>query len=343
MTIPIKVLGALAALALLGASAAAAQPKKAAPPADTRDALAERLNANTVSIVSGTPGATYFRIASDVAFVLDDGDNLRILPILGKGAMQNAYDILLLKGVDLGLVRTDTLDLIRQDPRFRNVDRQLVYVARLFNDEMHVLTTRDVTDIRQLAGKRVNFDVTGTGAAVSGPAIFELLGIKVEALNLDQPAALDMLGRGEIAAVVSIAAKPVAVIAGLGPDSGLHILGIPDDDRLGEKYFPTTLTSDDYPNLIPKGATVQTQAVGTVLAAFNWPENTERYRRVARFVEVFFSKFDEFLKPHRHPKWREVNLAATVPGWKRFKAAQDWLDRGSGGRPAGTSRAEAGR
>jgi hypothetical protein len=60
---------------------------------------------------------------------------------------------------------------------------------------------------------------------------------------------------------------------------------------------------------------------------FNWPENSDRYNRVKRFVDAFFSRFDEFLQPGRHPKWKEVNLAADVPGWERVKPAQDWLDR----------------
>jgi hypothetical protein len=62
-----------------------------------------------------------------------------------------------------------------------------------------------------------------------------------------------------------------------------------------------------------------------VMAVFAWPPHTERYNKVARFVDAFFSKFDQFLAPPRHPKWREVNLAAQVPGWTRFQAAQDWL------------------
>jgi hypothetical protein len=48
---------------------------------------------------------------------------------------------------------------------------------------------------------------------------------------------------------------------------------------------------------------------------------------VKRFVDAFFSRFDEFLQPGRHPKWKEVNLAAEVPGWERVKPAQEWLDR----------------
>jgi hypothetical protein len=48
---------------------------------------------------------------------------------------------------------------------------------------------------------------------------------------------------------------------------------------------------------------------------------------VKRFINAFFSRFNEFLQPGRHPKWREVNLAADVPGWERIKPAQEWLGR----------------
>jgi hypothetical protein len=33
------------------------------------------------------------------------------------------------------------------------------------------------------------------------------------------------------------------------------------------------------------------------------------------------------MKPPRHPKWKESSIAATIPGWQRFKAADDWLAR----------------
>jgi uncharacterized protein len=62
-----------------------------------------------------------------------------------------------------------------------------------------------------------------------------------------------------------------------------------------------------------------------VLAVFAWPKSSDRYNNISHFVEAFFSKFDQFQQPPRHPKWREVNLTAEVPGWTRFSAAQDWL------------------
>ena len=64
-----------------------------------------------------------------------------------------------------------------------------------------------------------------------------------------------------------------------------------------------------------------------MLAALDFPENTERYQRVAKFVDALFSRIEEFSKPPRHPKWKEASITAIIPGWQRFKAAQDWLDR----------------
>ena len=92
-------------------------------------------------------------------------------------------------------------------------------------------------------------------------------------------------------------------------------------------YLPATLTSKDYPNLIPEGGRVDTIAVPAVLAAYNWAPNTDRYRKLSQFVDAFFTKFPEIQKPPRHPRWKNVNLAATMEGWTRFQPAQEWLDR----------------
>jgi TRAP-type uncharacterized transport system substrate-binding protein len=294
---------------------------------ENETSLGERMNANTVMVISGTPGGTYFRMASDLAFVLDDGDKLRVLPVLGKGAGQNAYDIRFLKGIDLGFVRTDTLQQLREDKRLSNIERQITYLARLFNDELHVIASRDVTDVRQLAGKQVSFDVKGSGTDYTGRSMFRGLGLEIEAVNVDQATALEMLRRGELAAVVSVAAKPVAVVADFDPQGRFHFVPVPYPEAVADQYFPADLTKQDYPRLVHGDAPVNTLAVGTILAAYNWPEKSERYQRIARFVDAFFSRFDDFTRPPRHPKWKEVNLAAGVKGWKRFPAAEQWLDR----------------
>jgi uncharacterized protein len=335
----LSVVTPLASLAWAQTSPAPRSAARAHPPQamESETQLGERMNANTVTVISGTPGGTYFRMASDLAFVLDDGDNLRILSVLGKGAGQNAYDIRFLKGIDLGFVRTDTLQQLREDKRLSNVERQITYVARLFNDELHVIAGRDVTDVRELAGKRVSFDVKGSGTDYTGRSMFKGIGVEVDAINVDQPTAFEMLKRGELAAVVSVAAKPVAVVADFDPQNRFHVVPVPYSDAVAENYFPAELTKQDYPKLVDGDAPVDTLAVGTILAAYNWPEKSDRYQRIARFVDAFFSKFDEFSRPPRHPKWKEVNLTAGVSGWKRFPAAQQWLDKNGQGSTASTA------
>ncbi|MFE1600426.1 TAXI family TRAP transporter solute-binding subunit [Methylobacterium sp. ID0610] len=293
---------------------------------ESEAALSEQMNSTTVSIMTGTPGGTYFRVGADLAFVLDDDTKLRVLPILGKGAGQNAYDLRFLRGVDLAFLRTDTLDQLRQDKRLARIETHIQYIAKLFDDELHIIGPTRITDAQQLAGKRVTFDVKGSGTDYSGRAMFRNLGITVQAINVDQPTALTMLRKGEVDAVVSVAAKPVAVVAGFDPADQFHLIPVKFTESIQDAYAPASLDRNDYPKLVKEGTQVETLAVGTVLGVYNHPKGSFRYKKISRFVEAFFGRFDEFLAPQRHPKWRDVNLAAGVSGWTRFRPAQDWLD-----------------
>jgi hypothetical protein len=76
--------------------------------------------------------------------------------------------------------------------------------------------------------------------------------------------------------------------------------------------------------------------VPTILAAYNWPQGSDRYVRLARLVDYLFSRIDQFHAPNFHPAWREVNLVAQVPGMRRFTPAQEWIDRDLVNRPQRT-------
>jgi TRAP transporter TAXI family solute receptor len=307
------------------------QQRRAAPTPDARGRLADRMNAGTVTIISGGVAGTYVRIAADIATVLDDGDALRILPVIGKGSRQNIKDIMYLRGVDLGLVQSDTLENAKRDPELADAERQITYIARLYNEEIHIVARADIPDVRQLAGKRVNIDLAASGTAATARLFFERLGVTPTFVNLDQRTALEQLRTGQIDANVFIGGKPVQAVSEFRGDGRFRLLPLPYDPRLQDIYFPAEFSNADYRDLVPPGQTVETVAVATILAAYNWPEGSERYQRLSRFVDAFFSKFDEFSKPGRHPKWQEVNIAATVPGWRRFKPATDWVERSTGG------------
>ncbi len=284
----------LSLLSLFGAASGDAvaqnRPQARVPQPETRAALAERANASTVTVISGTVSGTFIQIANDMSFVLDEGDRLRILPVIGKGAEQNLYDVLLLRGIDIGIVRSDGLEALRQDKRLPGADKDVAYIARLFTDEAHLIAGPDITDIRQLADKRVNFDLQGSGANYTGRLIFERLGIPVEATNYDQPTSYEMLKRGELAATFQMSGKPIPAVANLPADSNFHLVSVPYESRIADLYLPARFSREDYPSLVGADNGVETVAVSSILAVYNWPEKTDRYAKVARFVDAFFSK-----------------------------------------------------
>jgi TRAP transporter TAXI family solute receptor len=305
---------------------------------ETLDTIGTRINSNTVSIVSGNLNGTYLTIAYDLSAVLDDGDNLRILPIIGKGGGQNIRDVRFLKGVDIGITQSNLLSVFRRTNEIGAIDDKIYYIARLFNEELHLVVRADsgITSIEQLAGKKVNFSDVGSGTQLSSRDIFSRLGIKITEENMGQKDAFEALKSGAIAASILIAGKPTGSTATLKASDGFRILPVPFSKALQDDYLPTTFTHDDYPNLIEQGSSIDSIAVGAVLIAYNWAPKTDRYRRIAKFIDAFFPRIAEFQKAPRHPKWREVNLAATVPGVKRFPAAEEWLsaNRESQAQPA---------
>jgi uncharacterized protein len=322
---------------LVGPAAAQDAPAPGNAPSAMRRNL--DVNAGTLGIISGGADGTYIRVAADLATVLDS-DQMRILPIIGRGSLQNMKDIMFLRGVDIGIVQMDAREGLRAEGLQDQVVQRLRYITRLYNEEVHILANRSIADIRQLQGKKVNIDKPGSGTNLTSRLIFEKLGIAPELVTLDQASSYERLRSGEIDAAIYVAGRPVRAISEFQGDGRFHLLAIPFEGEIAETYFPAKFTRTDYPRLVDEGQDVETLAVGSILAVFNWPENSDRYRRVQRFVNAFFSRFDEFMQPGRHPKWREVTLTADVPGWQRIKAAQDWIDAARTGSVASAGSAD---
>ncbi len=286
-----------------------------------------KLNANTVSIIAGSPEETYLDITHDLAVLLND-DNLRILPIAGMGGAQNIRDVLYLKGVDIGITSTQMLRYFASTGELSTaLDQRLNYITRMFPEEMHVVAGRGVKTIEELNGKKVNFSDSGSSTQITARDVFGLLGIAVNEVNLSQADAITAIKNGEIAATVVFSGKPAGIFSHVSANDNLHLLEIPITRTLENVYSPAQLEQTLYPNLIDKGQTIQTIAVDAVLITNNWQPASDRYRRVAKFVEALFSRFAEFKKPPRHPKWQEVDLSKELPGWQRFPAAQELLQQ----------------
>jgi TRAP transporter TAXI family solute receptor len=286
----------------------------------------QALNSNTVTIITGTIGGTYVQIGADLASVLDDGNKLRVLPIVGRGSVQSVADILFLQGVDLGIVRADTLDYLERKGFAKDIKRQFTYVTKLYNEEMTVIAPKSVKTLKDLNGRRVSVDLPNGGTFVTALTVFERLGLKADFAYVEQRIAMEKLKKGELDAVVVVGGKPYKSVSSFQNDGRFHLVTVDYDKPLQADYLPATFTAKDYPNLIGEGETVDTIAVPAVLAAYNWNPGNDRYRKLSQFVDAFFSKFPTFQNPPFHPKWKEVSLAAPLAGWTRLPYAQQWLD-----------------
>jgi len=301
--------------------------------------MREQVNSGLVGIIFGGMDDGDLGEATDLVATVESGD-LKILPVAGDGAKQNVTDLLFARGIDIGIVQTDALASLKRKAPFPGVEDFLQYITRLYDQEIHILAGSNIHSLNDLEDKRVNFGTPESGTYSTASTIFRALGVPVQTTFFPQPLALDKLRRGEISAVVYIAGKPARLLQGVRPEEALHFLPIPTTEALREVYTPADLSAKDYPGLIEEGKPVATLAVGTVLAVYKWPAGSERYRKVAHFVEAFFRQLDELRYPPHHPKWREVDIGASIPGWTRFAAASQWIksaerDAGKPARSAG--------
>lgn len=326
--------GIVIALGLQGG--ADAQTRSGSPEARLSQAIApaqelpvkEKLNAWTVGLAGGLLEGAPIRFATEIARAVDDGDNLHVLPIVTRGPSENVEALLYLKGVDAAIINADALEQFRT--LVPNIQQRITYILNLFPSELHVFVRPEINSLADLKGKKVNFNTPGTAAAYSGPLLFERMKLEVEKTFIPHQTALEQMkkGEGDMAAVVFVTSKPVDAFVRAKWDPGFKFLPVPFDDF--ELYLPSTLTSNDYPQLIAPGETIRTVAVPTVLAAYNWPRKTDRYKRVARLTENLFSRIEKLHEPGFHPKWKDVSITAEVPGLNRFPAAQEWLDQRRG-------------
>jgi uncharacterized protein len=322
--------------AYLGSDSALVQQRSALPakPALKESEEKRAANENTVIIMASGPTSVFTRFAEEMQQVLDDkeGHTLRVFPVLGNSGEQNMRDLLYLRNIDMGITDDSMMAHFKElnPARYGNIESRVQLITKLLDNELHIVARNQIKSIEDLQGKKVNFYQAKSSTAILAEHLFKTLGIEVVPVYYHQDVANNMLKNGEIDAIVRANGAPIPFVQQFKKADGVHFLPIEPTvknyGQLLERYSPAYLKHGDYPDLIAEGQTVPTIANATVLATYAWPENSDRYRKVANFVKKFFDNIDKFMVEPRHPKWREINLAATVPGWQRFKPAEEWLN-----------------
>jgi ABC-type amino acid transport substrate-binding protein len=160
-----------------------------------------------VGLVSGEWNGTFARIAVDLHNEVG-ADHLALELSASGGPLQTLDQIIHRPGVDVGLVQADALERLMQDDPTSDAREHLRYIAPLYDETVHVVASTDITNLRQLDGRRVNVGKAGSSSDITARLVFEKLGIKATFTNHEIKDALDHLGAGEIDAAVILAPSP---------------------------------------------------------------------------------------------------------------------------------------
>jgi TRAP-type uncharacterized transport system substrate-binding protein len=232
-------------------------------------AIKQRKNAWTVGVAGGLIDGTYMRFADELAKVLDDGDNLRILPMVSYGAASNLDDLIYLRGIDVAVTQSDVFEYFRMERKTPNLQNRIHFILRLPISELHILAKTDIRSVEDLRGKKVNFGPAGSGSSLTGTIVFQRLGVQVEPVLIDQQSALQRLRSDEVAALVRVVGKPVDFFTRIPANSGLHLVPIPFTKTFADYYTLGELDAKDYPTLIAEEQKVDTIGVPAVLAVIS--------------------------------------------------------------------------
>lgn len=287
--------------------------------ADTVDEQRDRVNRNVATVLGGSIKGTYSKLVWDMSTLFDDGYELRVLPVLGKGSVKAIEDLLFLRGIDAALVQSDVLDFMTELDIYPNLSQQIRYISVFYNEEVHLVARAGINSIQDLDGKRVNFGPGSSGTFITSSIVFDRLGLNVDALSESYQDGLELLKKGEIDALVRVAGAPVKLLEEVSWEHGLKIIEIPPVEGA---YFQAELNAEQYPGLIAQGENIQTISVASVLAAYNWPQDHLRREPVDKLYAKLKDQYTEFRKDPYHPKWREVEFDRELPVWSRWEPTE---------------------
>ncbi len=240
--------------------AVVAQAGRPTAAAEGESEMVARVNQWTVGVAGGLLEGTFSRFAAELAKAFDDGNNLRILPIITYGGTENVTDLLYLKGVDIAITNNDVFDEFKRKRNVGNIDKRINYITPMFVSEFYLFVRPEIKTLKDLDGKTVSLHTKGAGQTVTGPIVFERLGIKVNTVFINNSIAYEKMKTGELAGLVHQGAKPNPFFTKMKIEPGFHFLAIPYSEKFADYYVPSTLTHNDYPDIIPEGQQVETSA-----------------------------------------------------------------------------------
>lgn len=303
---------------------ATARPRRSPAPApDDVDETASLPRGPAEVVFVARPDGTHRAILGDLAGAV--APDMTVRTVTGRNAPMS--DVLSLPDVDVTVASSIGFTRGSASPD------KLVYLAKLFTEELHALAASGIAAVEDLAGKPVYLGPPDSDGELAAKTFLESRGVTVAPVAGSLADAVAGLRAGRVVAAFVLAPKPFPLLAELPSGGGLRFLPLAYRAS-DEDFHPAALGVADYPGLIAPGERVETLALDAILVAPRWRETSARQQELAAFTTRFFERLGALGGEGRHPKWSETNVAATVDGFPRLKPAQQWIAARLKGREA---------
>jgi hypothetical protein len=263
-----------------------------------------------IKLVAGNEVGEYYAIARDIE-KLGKQNNLDIDVIPTRGALQNIHDVFMYESVPLGIIQGDVLAFLNifgnSDEEIRVKAESLRAVLPLYQEQIHVITRKDITSVQDLAGKIVSIGDAGSGTSLTASTLLHQWGISPkELVTYDIKKGIDALRNGKIDALFYVVGVPAKVLQEqIVPEDNFHILPVsltitPEDEFYSKLYSKVTLPANTY--------SWQTEPVETLaVQSFLFTVENDDCTKVTPVASLIKDNL-AWLQKNGDPVWKEVDL-----------------------------------
>jgi uncharacterized protein len=295
------------------------------------------LAANELGLITGGERGTYYQFGLNLQRLLKDkGTDLSVYN--SKGSIENIYAVYQKPGTQMGIVQSDVLAFVarvQSDPVLKRIAKKTKMVFPLYNEEIHLLGRKEITDFDDLTDRRVAIGREGSGTYLTARLLFKVSEVvPKEMVLIDTDEALAALKAGRIDAMFYVAGFPVKLLSE-GVTQADELALIPITNKSITEFYPRAeIPAGTYPW---QPQALPTVAVKAVLISFD-------FRRrdcdlVGQFAQTVSTNLTWLVK-NGHPKWKSVDLDAPLKGWEQYDCVAKYLRKP--GQPAAAVKSTGG-
>ena len=272
-------------------------------------------------IMTGGASGTYIQIGKDLAGLGKNcGYNLNVVE--SAGSLENLVAVKRRTNTQFGIVQSDVLEYVRThsnaDPELKRSLFGVRIMYPLYNEEVHLLASREIRSVLDLENKRVAIGKVDSGTFLTATLIMDIMRLdSVSRVPIGASDALPKLLSGEIDAMFYVAGAPTKLFNNADIDGARFHLIPMDETPLTTAYVPSKIEAGQYPF---QQEQVDVVAVKAVLMTYDFDPRKNAYHRnsckaVSDVASTLLTNFER-LQSSGHPKWNDVDLAAVPPGWR---------------------------